>query len=50
MCGLTQREVGRAFGVGPYAVGKAAGRAAALTASNATVARTVRKLKSTVQM
>jgi REP element-mobilizing transposase RayT len=50
VCGLTQREVGRAFGVGPYAVGKAAARAAALTARNDRVGRTVRKLKSNVQM
>jgi len=49
VCGLTQREVGQAFGVGPYAVGKAAARSANFTAINARVGRMVGRLKSNVQ-
>jgi hypothetical protein len=49
MCGLTQREIGRAFGVGPYAVAKAAARATELTTSKGSVGKTIRRLKSNVQ-
>lgn len=49
-CGLTQREIGHTFGVGPYAVSKAIARAAALTAQKGSVGKTIMKLKSNVQM
>ena len=49
MCGLTQREIGRAFGVGPYAVAKAAARTTELAASNGSVGKTITYIKSTVQ-
>lgn len=49
MCGLTQREIGRAFGVGPYAVAKAAARTTELAASNGSVGKTITYIKSAVQ-
>jgi hypothetical protein len=49
-CGLTQQEIGRAFGVSAYAVSKAAARAVALAASNGRVRKALKRLKSNVQM
>jgi hypothetical protein len=49
-CGLTQREIGHTFGVGPYAVSKAIARTAALAAQKGTLGKTIMKLKSNVQM
>jgi len=46
VCGLSQREIGQAFGVGPYAVSKAITRAANLAAETGKVGRAVRQLKS----
>jgi chromosomal replication initiation ATPase DnaA len=50
MCGLTQHEIGCAFGAGPYAVSKGVARAAAPAASKGSVGQTIRRLKSNVQM
>jgi REP-associated tyrosine transposase len=49
-CGLTQGEIGRAFGVSPYAVSKAAARTAEIATSKGQVGRTIRRLKSNLQM
>ena len=47
VCGLGQREIGRAFGVGPHAVSKAIARAAALRQEGGKVGRHVARLTST---
>ena len=49
-CGLTQREIGRAFGVSGYAVSKAAARVVDLAATNGRVRQALTRLKSNVQM
>ena len=49
MCGLTQREVGRAFGVGPYAVAKAAARFGNRTRTEARLRKRIAMIKSNVQ-
>ena len=49
LCGLTQREIGRAFGVGPYAVSKAVARAGPLALSNRRVRNAITRIKSNVQ-
>ena len=46
VCGLTQREIGREFGVGPHAVSKAITRAKELAAEGGRQGRTVRQLNS----
>ena len=50
LCGLTQGEIGRAFGVGPYAVSKAVARAVDLALSKRRVAMAIKRIKSNVQM
>jgi hypothetical protein len=50
LCGLTQSEIGRVFGVGPYAVSKAVLRAAELARSNRRVGKAIERIKSNVQM
>ena len=49
-CGLTQPEIGRAFGGQSDAVSKAAARAADLAATNGRVRKVLPRLKSNVQM
>lgn len=50
LCGLTQGEIGRAFGVGPYAVSKAVARTGQLALSNHGVRKTITRIKSNVKM
>jgi putative transposase len=46
VCGLNQREIGRQFGVGPYAVSKAIARATELAAEGGGSGRVIRRLNS----
>jgi predicted RNA polymerase sigma factor len=46
VCGLNQREIGRQFGVGPYAVSKAIARATELAAEGSGSGRVIRRLNS----
>jgi putative transposase len=46
VCGLDQREIGRHFGVGPYAVSKAIARARELAGAAGGTARAIRRLNS----
>lgn len=46
VCGLRQREIGRQFGVSPYAVSKAIARAGALAASKGRTGRLIRTVNS----
>ena len=46
VCGLGQREIGRAFGVGPHAVSKALARTATLRQAGGKVGRQVARLTS----
>jgi putative transposase len=50
LCGLTQGEIGQAFGVGAYAVSKAAARAAELALRKRRVGKAIERIKSNVQM
>ena len=47
VCGLGQREIGRAFGVGPHAVSKAIAQTAALRRAGGKVGRALQRLTST---
>jgi hypothetical protein len=49
LCGLTQGEIGRAFGVGPYAVSKAVTRTGHLALSDRRVRKAIIRIKSRVQ-
>ena len=46
VCGLNQREIGRQFGVGPYAVSKAIARATELAAEGGGSGRVIRRLNA----
>ena len=50
LCGLTQGEIGRAFGVGAYAVSKAVARVAELALRKRRVGKAIERIKSNVQM
>ena len=49
VCGLSQREIGRIFGVGPYAVAKTRARLAQRMAADRKLRRQLDRLKSNVQ-
>jgi REP-associated tyrosine transposase len=49
VCGLSQREIGREFGVGAYAVSKAQAKVAELEAGGGKVGRKIERLKSSFQ-
>ena len=49
LCGLTQGEIGRAFGVGPYAVSKAVVRTGHLALSDRRLRKAIIRIKSRVQ-
>jgi putative transposase len=50
LCGLTQSEIGRAFGVGPYAVSKAVARTGHLALSDRRLHKAIVRIKSNVQI
>ena len=50
LCGPTQGEIGRAFGVGACAVSKAVARVADLALRKRGVGKAIERLKSNVQM
>lgn len=49
LCGLSQREIGAAFGVGPYAVTKAVARFAVRMSNDARLQKQLAQIKSNVQ-